>query len=59
MRVRAAAEYLAVSENQIAAFRDSGELEFINIGSKSRPRWRVAAESLAAFERKRNIQPRA
>jgi hypothetical protein len=61
MSVRQVAEYLALSDDQITLFRDSGGLLFINLAANTggHPLWRIDRASVAAFERKRAVKPQA
>jgi ribosomal protein L31 len=53
MTARQVGEYLAVSEDQVMLFRETAEMEFINVGvtGASHPTWRITRDSVAAFER--------
>jgi hypothetical protein len=52
MKVSDVAAYFNISEDAVLLFRDSGDMEFVNIGTgPGRPTWRISRASVAAFER--------
>jgi excisionase family DNA binding protein len=55
------AKELRVSPDKIRAWIERGELPAFNVANRvgGRPRWRVAREALAEFERRRTAIPRA
>ena len=51
------AERYGVKAEKVIAWIRAGELAAINTGNgRNKPRWRVTAESLAEFERRRSSQ---
>jgi excisionase family DNA binding protein len=58
LKVRQVAHYFGVSKTHVLQLRDSGDLQFVNIGSRGRPSFRITRASLALFESKRKT-PRA
>ena len=58
---REIAERYAVAPEKVLLWIDVGELAAVNVASpgSSRPRWRVTAEALEAFERRRAAVPPA
>ena len=60
LTVREVAERYAVTEHGVLAWIRSGELRAINCGRRpgaKKPRWRVTADALAAFELLRTPSP--
>jgi excisionase family DNA binding protein len=58
--VRDLCERYGVSEHTILQWIRSGELKAVNVGRKpgtKKPRWRITAEALAAFELARTPTP--
>jgi hypothetical protein len=58
--VRDLCNRFAVNEHTVLRWIHSGELRAINVGvapGKKKPRWRVTAEALAAFEALRTPSP--
>jgi excisionase family DNA binding protein len=58
--IRDICDRFGVSEHTVLAWIRSGELKAINVGvlpGKKKPRWRVTAEALAAFESLRSVSP--
>jgi hypothetical protein len=60
MKISQVAAYLAVSADQVSEYRDTGDLEFINVATPGsrRPAWRITRSSLAAFEKNRQLKPK-
>jgi excisionase family DNA binding protein len=60
LTVRDVAQRYAVSEQTVLGWIHACELRAINVGRKpgaKKPRWRITAEALAAFEVARTPQP--
>ena len=60
LTVREIAERYAVTEHGVLAWIRSGELRAINCGRRpgsKKPRWRITAKALAAFELLRTPSP--
>jgi hypothetical protein len=56
----AVARRYAVNVRRVHAWIATGELAAVNVGDGAkRPRWRVTAEAIADFERRRSAQPKA
>ncbi len=52
------AKVLRVDVHAVLRWIANGELRAVNVGSgRKRPRWRIAAEDVAAFEAARTAQP--
>jgi hypothetical protein len=60
LKIEEAAEFLGLNWQQVADFRDTGEVKFINIApdTRSRPTWRIPRASLIAFLESRQTTPR-
>ncbi|HEV7924260.1 MAG TPA: helix-turn-helix domain-containing protein [Verrucomicrobiae bacterium] len=59
MTVAEVAGRFGTSHNFILTFRETGELDFVNIGSGStRPTYRITRASVADFERRRRPAPK-
>lgn len=61
LKVREVAERLRVKPDAILAWIRAGELRAIDVSQRrgKRPRWRILASALAAFEASRMAQPPA
>lgn len=60
LTVRAIAERYGVTEATVLAWIRSGELRAVNVGRRAgakKPRWRVTAAALEAFEQIRSAAP--
>ena len=57
---RRVARSFGISPDKVLAWIHTGELRAVNVATTraSRPRWVVASEDLAAFERSRECMPR-
>lgn len=58
--VRDISERFGVSEHTVLSWINSGELRAINVGRKAdarKPRWRITAAALEAFEAMRTATP--
>jgi excisionase family DNA binding protein len=60
LSVKDLCERYGVSEHTVLAWINRGELRAINVGRRpgtKKPRWRITAEALAAFEQLRTRTP--
>lgn len=60
LTVRDVCDRYGVTEHTVLGWIRSGELKAINVGRRvgaRKPRWRITAEALAAFEQLRTVTP--